>query len=315
MRTLLVGVSVLALGFPLAAVAQTGTSSGAPAAGMQQEDTWMVFFEFDKATLTEDARQTVAQAADQYRRTGAARIQVAGHTDTVGTSSYNMDLSQRRAEAVARELERQGVPSSSIAMRAMGEQDLLVPTGEGVRERRNRRVEIMLPAAPPPAPVAAAPAPEPMPPEEDYGRYGISIAPLYGHNFGETDAGDDGTENDLAGLEFTLEALPGWLGGVALKQAALWSFNGEDDGLTGRTVASFGFAPDLGMFQPVFAINAGGVYGKGVQDGFVVGPEIGLGFDIAGFTLRPKIAYDYQFRNPDWDEGILWGGLDLGLRF
>jgi hypothetical protein len=36
--------------------------------------------------------------------------------------------------------------------------------------------------------------------------------------------------------------------------------------------------------------------------------------------VRPKVAYDYQFRNPwndwdDWDNGILWGGLDLGLRF
>jgi hypothetical protein len=27
------------------------------------------------------------------------------------------------------------------------------------------------------------------------------------------------------------------------------------------------------------------------------------------------VAYDYQFRNSDWDEGILWGGLDLGIRF
>ena len=34
-----------------------------------------------------------------------------------------------------------------------------------------------------------------------------------------------------------------------------------------------------------------------------------------GFTVRPKVAYDYQFRNSDWDEGIIWGGLDLGIRF
>ncbi|MDX6748420.1 OmpA family protein [Geminicoccaceae bacterium 1502E] len=283
---------------------------------MESDASYMVFFAFDKATLTDEARQTIGDAADAYRRTGAARLRVVGHTDTVGTSSYNMDLSQRRADAVARELERQGVPAQDIAMTGVGEQDLLVPTADGVRERQNRRVEIMMPAAPPPAPVAAAPAaPQPMPPEEPQGRYGFSLAPLYGHNFRETDEGDDGTENDLAGIELGFMALPGYLGGVSLKQGVLWSFNGEDDGLTGRTVASVDFAPDLGMFQPVFSINVGGVYGKGVQDGFVAGPEIGLGFNIAGLTLRPKIAYDYQFRNPNWDEGILWGGLDLGLRF
>ena len=94
----------------------------------------------------------------------------------------------------------------------------------------------------------------------------------------DTDGGDK-TQNDLVGAELCFRALPGFLGGVSLKQMALWSFNGIDDGLTGRSVASLDFAPDLGIFRPTLAINAGGVYGKGVQDGFVVGPEIG--FDVA----------------------------------
>ena len=53
----------------------------------------------------------------------------------------------------------------------------------------------------------------------------------------------------------------------------------------------------------------------------MAGPELALDIDLpGGLTLRPKVAYDYQFRNPwdgwdDWGEGILWGGLDLGLRF
>jgi hypothetical protein len=96
----------------------------------------------------------------------------------------------------------------------------------------------------------------------------------------------------------------------------LWSLNGIDDGLTGRSVASLDFAPDFGIFRPTLAINGGGVYGKGVQDGFVVGPE--LRFDTApcrGFNIGLKAAYDYQFRNTGWDQGILWAGLDLGLRF
>jgi hypothetical protein len=53
-----------------------------------------------------------------------------------------------------------------------------------------------------------------------------------------------------------------------------------------------------------------------VQDGLVAGPELALDINLpGGFTVRPKVAYDYQFRNSDWDEGIVWGGLDLGIRF
>ena len=162
---------------------------------------------------------------------------------------------------------------------------------------------------------ATAPPPPPSPPEPD--RWTFALGPVYGHNFGETDKDSGGkTTNDLVGAELVFRALPGFLGGVSLKQMALWSFDGIDDGLTGRSVVSLDLAPDFGIFRPTLAINGGGVYGKGVQDGFVVGPEIR--FDIApvgGFNIGIKAAYDYQFRNAGWDEGILWAGLDLGIRF
>ncbi|HVG09707.1 MAG TPA: hypothetical protein VNM67_18545, partial [Thermoanaerobaculia bacterium] len=142
------------------------------------------------------------------------------------------------------------------------------------------------------------------------------LGPVYGHNFGESDGDDDKTENDLLGAELVFNALPGFLGGLSLKQDILWSLNGVDDGLTGRSVLSLDFAPDLKFVRPRLSLNFGGVYGEGVQDGFVAGPEIALDINLpGGFTLRPKLAYDYQFRNSGWDEGILWGGLDLGLRF
>jgi hypothetical protein len=145
------------------------------------------------------------------------------------------------------------------------------------------------------------------------GPFAFTIGPMYGHNFGET---NDGGENDLAGAQLTFDVLPGFLGGVSLKQGLLWSFNGEDDGFTGRSVAALGFAPDLGIVRPILAINGGGVYGAGVQDGFVVGPEIGLGLDLLeNVAMRAYVAYDYQFRQPEWDEGILWGGLNFGIRF
>ena len=312
---LLVGVSLLALAGP-AAHAQSGPQ-GVPPPETEGPGRYLVFFAFDRAELTDEDRQTVAQAAEDYRRTGTAQITATGHTDTSGSAEYNLGLSQRRAEAVAAELIRLGVPAADIVTMGQGEEDLLVPTADGVREPRNRRVEILVPQPPPapePAPVVAAPPPPPPEPEPDV--FTFALGPVYGHNFGETDGEDDRTQNDLAGAELTFRILPGFLGGVSLKQMGLWSFNGIDDGLTGRSVASLDFAPDLGIFRPTLAINGGGVYGKGVQDGFVAGPEIRL--DVApfgGFNIGLKAAYDYQFRNADWDAGILWAGLDFGIRF
>lgn len=314
MRSVFLGVSLLALMAPVAFAQQstTGTFEGQPAPGHYQ-----VYFGFDQSTVTPEAQGVIAAAAEEYRRTGSAQLSISGYADRAGSDEYNIGLSQRRADAVAAELEANGVPTSMVSTAALGESDPAVPTEDGVAEARNRRVVIVLPvAAPPPAAVAAAPAPTSMQEAEmmaEESGLGISIGPLYGHNFKEQDEGE--TENDLAGVELKFEALPGFLGGVSLKQGVLWSFNGIDDGLTGRSVVSVDLAPDLGFFRPVFSLNAGGVYGEGVQDGFVAGPEIGLDFQISSFTIRPKVAYDYQFRNTDWDEGIIWGGLDLGLRF
>ncbi len=69
---------------------------------------------------------------------------VNGYTDTSGSPRYNMGLSVRRANAVAAELVRDGVPKNVIAIRGFGETHLLVPTGPGVREPQNRRVEIII---------------------------------------------------------------------------------------------------------------------------------------------------------------------------
>jgi opacity protein-like surface antigen len=315
MKTLLVGVALLALTAPAAYAQQV---SSPEMAGLGQ---YRVFFAFDRADLSEADRQIITQAVEGYRRTGTARITVTGHTDTSGSAAYNLELSRRRAEAVAGELVRQGVPATEIATVGRGEEDLLVPTADGVREPRNRRVEIVVPqppaAAPAPAAEAPAPAPMPEPAPEEPRRFTFALGPVYGHNFGESDKeGGDKTQNDLVGAELTFRALPGFLGGVSLKQMGLWSLNGIDDGLTGRSVASLDFAPDFGIFRPTLAINGGGVYGTGVQDGFVVGPELRL--DVApfgGFNIGLKAAYDYQLRNTGLDQGILWAGLDLGIRF
>jgi len=106
--------------------------------------TYLVFFDWDRADLTDRARQIVAEAAQNARRVQSTRIEVAGHADRSGTPQYNQRLSQRRAEAVASELVSRGVSRNDIGVTAFGESRPLVPTADGVREPQNRRVEIVL---------------------------------------------------------------------------------------------------------------------------------------------------------------------------
>ena len=110
----------------------------------QVSRTYLVFFDWDRADLTDRARQIVAQAAQATTQLQVTRIEVSGHTDTSGTAAYNQGLSVRRAESVAAELVRLGVPRAAITTQGFGFSRPLVATGPGVREPQNRRVEIVL---------------------------------------------------------------------------------------------------------------------------------------------------------------------------
>ena len=109
-----------------------------------QPPSFMVFFDWDRSNLSAQALNTIKQAAQAYKSKGNARVTATGHTDTSGPEAYNMALSLRRANAVKDALVREGVPAAAIAVIGRGEQNLLVQTGDGVREPQNRRVEIVI---------------------------------------------------------------------------------------------------------------------------------------------------------------------------
>ena len=109
---------------------------------------YLVFFDFNKSDLTAQATGIVDQAAKNAEAAKVSRLTVTGHTDTVGSDAYNMRLSRRRAESVAAQLEKDGIPSSEIQIVAKGKRDLLVPTADGVKEPQNRRVQIVYDGGP-----------------------------------------------------------------------------------------------------------------------------------------------------------------------
>jgi OOP family OmpA-OmpF porin len=110
----------------------------------QQARTFVMFFEFERSTLTTEALGVVREAADAAKSGKDMRLTTTGHTDTAGSASYNMALSLRRAAAVKDALMGEGVPAASIAIAGSGEEGLEVATGDGARESRNRRVEILV---------------------------------------------------------------------------------------------------------------------------------------------------------------------------
>jgi outer membrane protein OmpA-like peptidoglycan-associated protein len=104
----------------------------------------MVFFDWDSVALSQQALGTIRQAASLYKANSNARITTTGHTDRSGPESYNMALSLRRANVIKDELVRDGVPAQAIVVIGAGESKPLAPTGDGVREAQNRRVEIVV---------------------------------------------------------------------------------------------------------------------------------------------------------------------------
>jgi OmpA-OmpF porin, OOP family len=112
-----------------------------PAAAPTKQD-FIVFFDFDKSSLTPEGKKVVDAAAAAYKSGGRASISVSGYTDAAGRATYNMALSKRRADTVQAALTRDGVPASQIAATWFGETHQRVKTPNGVREPQNRRVEI-----------------------------------------------------------------------------------------------------------------------------------------------------------------------------
>jgi OmpA-OmpF porin, OOP family len=105
---------------------------------------YIVYFGFNKTSLSASAMEVIKDAAATAMHDGYVSILVTGHTDTSGSSSYNQELSLRRANVVTKALINEGIPAKGITASGQGESMLVVQTSDREKEPRNRRAEIEL---------------------------------------------------------------------------------------------------------------------------------------------------------------------------
>jgi len=103
-----------------------------------------VLFDFNKATLKPEAKNQLAAVLQVLKDQPRAQVDIAGHTDGVGSDAYNMKLGKARADSVATYLEQNGVPRQNIRTESFGKRQPVASNANAEGRAQNRRVEITL---------------------------------------------------------------------------------------------------------------------------------------------------------------------------
>lgn len=104
-----------------------------------------VLFDFNSAEVRDDARATLDKVAQVISFYSDALVEIHGHTDDLGTEEYNLDLSQRRANAVRDYLITvRAMNPEMLTARAFGKSQPVAPNDTEENRQRNRRVEVVI---------------------------------------------------------------------------------------------------------------------------------------------------------------------------
>ncbi len=103
-----------------------------------------IYFEFDQAALSEDAKVSIQEKVDQFKENQGESIIVQGHTDQRGSDTYNKALGLRRAKAVKTYLVSQGIPESSIQTKSLGSQNSICSEDSEECFQQNRRAQVIV---------------------------------------------------------------------------------------------------------------------------------------------------------------------------
>ena len=131
---------------PVAAPAPAAKPAPAPApvAPISEKVTFAAdtFFDFDKAVLKADGKAKLDDLTSKLKGMNLEVVIAVGHTDSVGTDTYNQKLSVRRAEAVKAYLVSKGVEANRVYTEGKGEKQPVADNKSSAGRAKNRRVEI-----------------------------------------------------------------------------------------------------------------------------------------------------------------------------
>ncbi len=103
-----------------------------------------LYFRFDSSVLDTPEKENLNKLINISTKLKALVFIVEGHTDSSGHQKYNLALSKKRALNVKNYLIKNGINDANIRLNAFGEDKLLINTDDGVKEKKNRRVEITI---------------------------------------------------------------------------------------------------------------------------------------------------------------------------
>ena len=105
---------------------------------------FLIYFLHNSSELTVESMSHIPDILSLVNKREFYEISIIGHTDATGKDEYNMRLSSARAEVVRNVLLSHGIRSDLMELRYHGKLDPVVPTGDNVKEPRNRRVEVVV---------------------------------------------------------------------------------------------------------------------------------------------------------------------------
>lgn len=103
-----------------------------------------ILFDFDRSDLRPTARANLQELARNLRQYDRTDVLIIGHTDSVGSASYNQGLSERRAQSAASYVVNQGIASHRVSTRGMGQNDPIATNETAEGRQLNRRVEVVI---------------------------------------------------------------------------------------------------------------------------------------------------------------------------
>ena len=103
-----------------------------------------VLFDVGQSTLTQGAGRALDKLVNFLSENPQRMVLIEGHTDNVGSTTYNIDLSLRRAEAVTAALVEKGIENERIVTKGYGEAYPIADNNTALGKQQNRRVEIVV---------------------------------------------------------------------------------------------------------------------------------------------------------------------------